>query len=123
MSGRRPSVLCPAALVILLAAPAFAAAEASDDTEALRRQWYRCVRQAFSGQPARIETHAAQRAALSACKPAEDAYVAAVMAGDEAERQAGRGSGSLTSRARAWMASVAATMVDPLTSWIGGWAK
>jgi len=110
-------------LAVLLTIPTLCPAAEAGDTETLRKQWYRCVRQAFSGQPARIETHAAQRAALAACKTAEDEYVAAVMAADEAERGGRAGGGSLTGRARAWMASVAAYVVDPLSSLIGGWTR
>ena len=101
-----------------LAAPALADAP---DLDELRKDWHRCVRQAFSGQPPSVEKQAAERAALARCKPAEDAYVAAELAARQAEDEARRKDGrSLTVRARALMASVAAYVVDPVTSWIGG---
>ena len=97
--------------------PAAAAALAADTPDTLRRAWHRCVRRAYSGQPASLDRHAAQRAALQACRTEEDATVAAVLADEGAS---GRTPASLTSRARAWMASVAGYVVDPVTAWLGG---
>ncbi|GJE27332.1 hypothetical protein [Methylobacterium organophilum] len=107
-----------------LAAPAESTPEtgvpASPDLESLRRQWHRCVRQAYSGQPVSVPKQAAQNAALAECKPAEDAYVAGVLAAQGSEGASAHDGHSLTSRARAWMASVAAYVVDPVTAWLGG---
>lgn len=105
-----------------IASPALADSPASaPDLETLRQEWHRCVRQAFSGQPSSIAKQAAERVALGQCKPAEDSYVAAELAARQAEDEARRKDGhSLTVRARAFMASVAAYVVDPVTSWIGG---
>ena len=129
---RRPTARGPSlALTLSLAAACLAppplasgaraasppAALAPEAPETLRRAWHRCVRQAYSGQPARLDRHAAQRAALQACRAEEDATVAAALA---AESGSGRPPASLTSRARAWMASVAAYVVDPVTAWLGG---
>ena len=124
---RRPTATAlplPLALVLLCALP-FAhpgvppavAAVAADTPDTLRRAWHRCVRRAYSGQPASLDRHAAQRAALQACRTEEDATVAAVLADEGAS---GRTPASLTSRARAWMASVAGYVVDPVTAWLGG---
>lgn len=90
------------------------------DLDGLRRQWHRCVRQSFSGQPAGVEKRAAERAALAACKAPEDAYVAAELAARTVEGRAeGIQRDGLTTRARAWMATVATYVVDPVASWFG----
>ncbi|GEP01297.1 hypothetical protein [Methylobacterium haplocladii] len=89
------------------------------DLDGLRRDWHRCVRQTFSGQPASIEKRAAERATLAACKPSEDAYVAAEFAARIAKSDDGPRKDGLTTRARAWISSVAAYVVDPVASWFG----
>lgn len=118
----RGSVSCALIGLVWFVAPGIAAAGTqAADLDGLRQDWHRCVRQAFSGQPSSVAKQAAERAALAQCKASEDAYVAAELADrqadDEARRRNGRGLGL---RAREWMASVAAYVVDPVTSWIGG---
>lgn len=104
--------------LVWLAAPALAEAPREADLETLRKDWHHCVRQAFSGQPATIEKKAAQRAALAQCKASENALVAAELAAQQEAEEARRKDG-LTTRARAWMSSLAGTVVDPVLSWIG----
>jgi hypothetical protein len=89
----------PSLLVIALACGPAMAEEA--DLPALETRWHACVRQAFSGQPLGMERRAAQRAALAACKPQEDAYVHAMLAAQEAEARARATRGVLV-RARDW---------------------
>ena len=45
----------------------------------LEKEWHRCVPRSFPGEAVSLNNVAAQRAALAACKPDEDAYVSAVM--------------------------------------------
>lgn len=122
MRGSFPIVL--PVIVCLGAAPALALdSYETPDREALRKQWHRCVRQAFSGQPASVEKRAAERAALAACKASEDAYVAAELAARQTEgtaKDTAKRKEGLTTRARAFMASMAASVVDPVASWFGG---
>ncbi|WP_336491436.1 hypothetical protein [Methylobacterium nigriterrae] len=101
------------------------AAEApTADLAALQHEWHRCVRNAFSGRPESVSTRAAERTALAACKAGEDAYVAAVMASRAAENEAARRADrTLTSRARAWAASVLSYVIDPVSSWLGAPAR
>ncbi|GJE60004.1 hypothetical protein [Methylobacterium trifolii] len=87
----------------------------SADLTALEQAWNGCVREAFARQPAVQSRAGSQRNALDECKPYEDAFVAARMAEDGAVR---RGNRSLPDRAKAWAATVAAYVMDPLTSWI-----
>lgn len=114
MRGSNLSVL--AAALWLAAGPA-GAQEA--DLDGLRRDWHRCVRQHFSGQPVSVEKRAAERAALAACKASEDAYVAAELVARTAKSEASGHRDGLTTRARAWISSVAAYVVDPVASWFG----
>lgn len=115
---RRPFL--PVLVLLAVSATAAARAEAPAprlDRDALRADWHRCVKDSFSGQPATMERKAAEQAALASCKPAEDAYVAAEIAARNAEEAAGQGRGEgLTSRAKAWMASVASHVVDPVSA-------
>ena len=87
------------------------------DLAALERTWHDCVRAAFQRQPVTQSRAAAQRSALDECQAGEDAYVAAAMRmeGRAADRAARR---DLTERARAWAASVAAEVIDPVSSWL-----
>lgn len=105
----------PARLVLILALSApSGAAMAGADVPALERAWTSCVRAAFAEQPAFQGKAGSQRNALDACKEQEDAYVAALMA----ERGAGGRDRTITARAREWAASMAAYVVDPVSSWI-----
>jgi hypothetical protein len=89
------------------------------DLTMLERDWKGCVRDAFTHQPAGQSKAGGQRNALDECKAQEDAYVEAVMAAraddDERVRLGGR---TMTARAREWAASVAAYVVDPVSSWL-----
>ena len=105
----------PARLVLILALSApSGAAMAGADVPALERAWTSCVRAAFAEQPAFQGKAGSQRNALDACKEQEDAYVAALMA----ERATGDGTRTMATRAREWAASMAAYVVDPVSSWI-----
>ncbi|KQO65993.1 hypothetical protein ASG60_02950 [Methylobacterium sp. Leaf469] len=87
---------------------------AAPDVAALERAWTTCVRDSFAEQPALQGKAGAQRNALDACKEREDAYVAALMA----ERAGGDGNRTIVARAREWASSMAAYVVDPVSSWI-----
>ncbi|KMO33724.1 hypothetical protein VP06_15865 [Methylobacterium aquaticum] len=76
------------------------------DLAALETRWHACVRQAFGAQPLGMERRAAQRAALAACKPQEDAYVHAMLAAQEAEARA-RATRGVLARARDWALAAA----------------
>ncbi|MCJ2037044.1 hypothetical protein [Methylobacterium sp. J-068] len=89
------------------------------DLQGLERAWHDCVRAAFARQPRGLSRAASERSALDECQAGEDATVAAAM------RMAGQAAGpgtrrGLTERARAWAASVAAEVIDPVSSWFAG---
>ncbi|WP_132254039.1 hypothetical protein [Methylobacterium segetis] len=110
-------------VVLSLPVPATRADETTaghaQDLDSLRHAWHRCVRNAFSGQPESLGKLAAEREALAACKAGEDRYVAALLAARAAEEEAARREGrTLVSRARAWAASIAAYVIDPVSSWL-----
>lgn len=92
------------------------------DLAALEEAWHGCVREAYLRQPAGQSRAGAQRNVLDECREHEDRLVAATMLeqarADEAARRAGL---PLTARAGRWAASVAAYVVDPVTSWLQGW--
>ncbi|MCF4128312.1 hypothetical protein [Methylobacterium sp. SyP6R] len=90
----------PLSFVLLALAGGPAPAEEAG-LAALETRWHDCVRQAFGGQAFGMERRAAQRAALAACKPHEDAYVRAMLAAQEAEARA-RTTRSVVARARDW---------------------
>ena len=97
-----------------------------EETRILEEAWHGCVREAYARQPAGQSRAGAQRNVLDECREHEDRLVAATMREqareDEAARRAGRapivraGGGTW-----AWAASVAAYVVDPVTSWLQGW--
>ncbi|WP_027173770.1 hypothetical protein [Methylobacterium sp. 10] len=94
------------------------------DLDLLERRWHKCVRQAFSGQPAGLATHAAQKAALAECKSLENQYVSAMLVAQAAEAEARRqGKPSIGARARGWATSLLSYVVEPVTSWIDAWRK
>ena len=114
------------ALLLISLAPQAATAQGTGRPEAglaaLERAWHACVRDAFAQQPRTQSRAGSQRNALDACQAQEDAFVAAAMtevdvrsrearAGEPARRPA------LTERARAWAASVASDVLDPVSSW------
>lgn len=106
-----------AVLLSLNALPCAAAqAPRAADPAALEQAWRDCVREAYAHQPPAQGRAGSQRNALDECKEREDAVVAALMAARDVE--AGRDARSLPARARAWAASVAAYVVDPVSSWI-----
>ena len=89
------------------------------DLVRLEKEWHRCVRRSFSGQPVSLNNAAAQRAALNACKTDEDAYVSAVMNAQFSRSDTWREDhDAFTSRAKAWAARLSAYMLDPLSSWL-----
>ncbi|UHC18868.1 hypothetical protein LRS73_14005 [Methylobacterium currus] len=97
---RRPAGAHPSSLLLVALACGPALAEETD-LASLETRWHTCVRQAFTGQPLGMERRAAQRAALAACKPQEDAYVHAMLAAQEAEARA-RATSGVVARARDW---------------------
>lgn len=111
------------ALSVIGAGPA---AAGTRDLETLEETWHGCVREAYARQPPGQSRAGAQRNVLDECREHEDRLVAATMReqdrADEAARRAGL---PLSIRAGAgtwaWAASVAAYVVDPVTSWLQGW--
>jgi len=127
MRSLLPLALAATLCLFRSAADAGAAAGQGDtpSLSTLELQWHTCVRQAYAGQPTRQSKGAAQRSALDACKEQEEAFVTAVLASQIAEEEARwrREQRSVASRARAWAASVSAYVVDPVTAWLGRWAR
>lgn len=129
----RPHALMTAAVMAGIAASAGIMAQeamaqdapaAGADLELLERRWHKCVRQAFSGQPAGLATHAAQKAALAECKHLENQYVSAMLVAQAAEAEARRqGKQSIGAKARGWATSLVSYVVEPVTSWIEAWRK
>ncbi|CAO4148158.1 hypothetical protein GPNCGGLF_LOCUS2826 [Methylorubrum aminovorans] len=99
-----------------------AAAAGLHDLDALEAAWHGCVREAYARQRPEQSRVGAQRNTLDECREHEDRLVAATMReqvrADEAARRAGL---PLSVRAGAWAASVAAYVVDPVSSWLQGW--
>ena len=89
-----------------------------DDLAALEQEWHDCAREAFRRQPRTQSRAASERSALDECRAGEDAYVAAAMRAEPSGGGRG-GRRGLTERARAWAASVAAGVIDPVASWFG----
>ncbi len=90
----------------------------ASDPAALEQAWRSCVREAYAHQSPAQGRAGSQRNALDECQEREDAVVAALMTARTGDGEAGRGARSLPARARAWAASVAAYVVDPVSSWI-----
>lgn len=106
-----------AVALVCLAAPALADATPRED---LRRDWHRCVRQSFSGQPNHLSRQAAEKAALAVCKANEDAFVAAELDAQLTQEATGqRDERGLLAHARAMLASVSAYVVEPAATWLG----
>lgn len=86
----------------------------------LRGRWHRCVQQTYAEQTSSQSRAASQRNALDACREHEDAYVAAVLAslsdGSEAVRE---GDHAIAIRARVWVTSALAYILDPVADWFG----
>ncbi len=105
--------------IALAPASGIARAAQATDVAALERAWKDCVREAFTHQPLGQSKAGGQRNALDECQAQEDAYVQAVMdARAIDEEEARRGGRTITARAREWAASVAAYVVDPVSSWL-----
>lgn len=92
--------------LVLMALACAPAAAAETDLADLEARWHACLRQAFTGQPLGMERRTAQRAALAACKPQEDAYVHAMLAAQEAEVRA-RETRGVVARAKDWALAAA----------------
>jgi hypothetical protein len=90
-------------------------APAPGEIERLEQAWHQCLREAYADQPPGQSRAGDQRNALDACRAREDAVVAALMSA----RDGARAERSLGARARSWAASVAAYMLDPVSSWLG----
>lgn len=89
------------------------------DLAGLERSWKTCVRDAFGHQPPGQSRAGGQRNALDECQQQEDDYVKAVLEAQASEdAEARRGGRTMTARAREWAASVAAYVVDPVSSWL-----
>lgn len=89
----------------------------SSERNTLRDDWYRCVRMAYAARMVVESRIPAERSALQSCKNFEDTYVAAELAATQRPEQGEEK--SITGRAREWAASVAAYVVDPVTSLVG----
>lgn len=107
------------ALSVIGAGPA---AAGTRDLETLEETWHGCVREAYARQPPGQSRAGAQRNVLDECREHEDRLVAATMQEQAREDEAARRAGlPLAVRAGTWAASVAAYVVDPVTSWLQGW--
>ncbi|MDP4021353.1 hypothetical protein Q8W71_01850 [Methylobacterium sp. NEAU 140] len=102
----RTPTLC---LLMVLAGPA---AAAPTNLTGLETAWHACLRESYAHQPPHQSRAGSERNALDECRGHEDAYVAAIMAA-RAE-----GDRPFSAQARAWAASVAAYVWDPVTAWI-----
>lgn len=98
------------ALALSCAAPALASEPA--DLSGLELAWHGCVRAAYDRQPERGGKVGRERSALDACKPHEDAYVAALMAARPESSDE-----LIIGWAKTWSAYVA-YVVDPVAAWI-----
>lgn len=90
-------------------------APAPGEIDQLEQAWHQCLREAYAHQPSGQSRAGDQRNALDACQEREDALVAALMiprSGAQTDR-------SIGARARSWAASVAAYVLDPVSSWLG----
>ena len=99
--------------------------ELPEGTRTLEAAWHGCVREAYARQPSGQSRAGAQRNVLDECREHEDRLVAATMREQAREDEAARRAGlPLAVRAGAgtwaWAASVAAYVVDPVTSWLKG---
>lgn len=83
--------------------PTVAAAASPGEMQALEQAWHRCLREAQTHQPLGQSRAGDTRNTLDECKEHEDAFVAALM-----------NDRPVSLWARAW-----ATVVEPLTTWIG----
>ena len=103
------------ALLLTLAGLGLASGLAAEpaDLPALERTWHGCVREAYDRQPGQSSRPGRERDALDACKPHEDAYVAALMAAQPDDPDM-----PVHGWARTWAAYVA-FVVDPVKAWIG----
>ena len=112
-------------LCLALALPAIgggSAAAGTRDLDALEADWHGCVRAAHARQMPGQSRAGAQRNVLDECREHEDRLVAATMQEQAREDEAARRAGlPLAVRAGTWAASVAAYVVDPVTSWLQGW--
>ncbi|MCJ2067300.1 hypothetical protein MKK75_00495 [Methylobacterium sp. J-030] len=97
---------------IISSGPALALAAEPADLPALEQAWHSCVREVYDGQQDRGSRAGRERNALDACKPHEDAYVAALMAARPGDADA-----PMSGWARTWAAYVA-FVVDPVKAWI-----
>lgn len=88
------------------------------DLAGLEQSWQACVRDAFTHQPPGQSKAGGQRNALDECQAQEDAYVRAVMDARASEEEARLNGRTMSTRAREWAASVAAYVVDPVSSWL-----
>lgn len=116
------------ALLLMSFAPQPAVAESGSGSEvglaALEHAWHDCVREAFAHQPRTQSRAASQRSALDECQAQEDAFVAAAMTAETTRPQERIGRHlALADRARAWAASVASDVIDPVSSWFGAWRR
>lgn len=117
------------ALLLMSLVPQPAAAQATRGSDArlapLEQAWHNCVRGAYARQPPVQSRAASQRSALDECQAQEDAFVAAAMTEGESRSRERQGGGpgrpsALAERARAWAASVASDVIDPVSSWFSG---
>lgn len=120
------SMTLRSALLLFSLVPQAATAQVTGRPEAglapLEQAWHACVRDAFAQQPRMQSRAASQRNALDTCQAQEDAFVAATMTAVEARSREARAGEparrpALTERARAWAASIASDVLDPVSSW------
>lgn len=108
----RPALL-RLSIVLLSTGPQAAPAASASELQRLEQAWHRCLREAMAHQPAGQSRAGNQRNALDECQGHENAFVAAAMADGSARDR------SLSSQALSWAASVATSVLAPITDWIG----
>jgi hypothetical protein len=103
--------------ILMSASPGLALDVAQDELRRIEQAWHRCLREAYTHQPAGQSQAGDQRNALDECQEREDSYVAAVMAA-QAPGAPGRDQPAPT-RSHGWASSVAAYVLDPISAWLG----
>lgn len=120
----RSLLLLPVLLALSSTPSGARSSVAASDLLTLEHAWHACVRAAFDQHSLLRSKLAAELSALDECREHEDAYVAALMAVQVAEDEAGwMRDRPVPSAAAAWLATVTAYVVDPVSSWLETWRR
>lgn len=117
MVGRTSLLLVALICLGTHSAVAQSTSDSPSERDTLRNDWHRCVREAYAARAPAENRVSAERIALQTCKNFEDALVMAELAARQKPEQSEKK--SITGRAREWAASVAAYVVDPVSSLVG----